>query len=114
MTRLQKSLGFFLLFSCLVTKSSTLKCYNTGMQTDNCEAIDLWCIKFINGSDITRGCANTYDFCSDEDPGCYPEREENGVTQKWCCCSKNMCNSVSSHSIFLTLFTFLSTFWVFS
>ncbi|ULT90905.1 hypothetical protein L3Y34_008895 [Caenorhabditis briggsae] len=112
MTRLQRSLGFFLLISSLVTNCSTLKCYDSSLQSQNCEAIDLWCIKFINGSTITRGCANVYDFCTDEDAGCYPEREEDGLTQKWCCCQKDNCNSVSTQSIYISIFTLICAFWI--
>ncbi|CAL2045772.1 unnamed protein product [Caenorhabditis brenneri] len=112
--RLQRSLGFFLLFSCLVTSSFSLKCYDTGMQQQECAAIDLWCIKYLNGSVITRGCANVYDYCVDDDPGCYPEQEVNGVTQKWCCCqNKDLCNSVSTSSVLISVFSLIFAFWIF-
>ncbi|CAE18045.2 Activin_recp domain-containing protein [Caenorhabditis elegans] len=113
--RLQKFMGLlvFLLVLCLFDDAFALKCYDSEMQTANCEPIQLWCIKFINGSTITRGCANVNDYCYDEDEGCYPTREENGVTQKWCCCQKDMCNSVNSPMALFSVFFIVVSLWVY-
>ncbi|CAI5452656.1 unnamed protein product [Caenorhabditis angaria] len=94
--------------------SNALQCYEgegSDLQTKECEAIDLWCIKMISGSNITRGCANVYDYCVDEDEGCYPETELlNGQIEKWCCCNKNLCNSSPEYlmSKFFSIFILLS------
>ncbi|CAI2354827.1 unnamed protein product [Caenorhabditis sp. 36 PRJEB53466] len=101
-----KFLLFLVLFTCLLTECCTaLKCYDTGMAEQPCEPIDLWCIKITNGSSVSRGCANVYEYCTDEDAGCYPEREENGVKEKWCCCRGDLCNSVSIPSLLLPIFS---------
>ncbi|KAF1750432.1 hypothetical protein GCK72_016982 [Caenorhabditis remanei] len=101
----------------MVTNSDALKCYDTSMQEHLCEPIQLFCIKFINGSTVTRGCAGVDVYCTDEDPGCYPTQEVDGLTQKWCCCEKDMCNESVSTSlsictlIFSLIFFFISLYY---
>ncbi|VDM72853.1 unnamed protein product [Strongylus vulgaris] len=67
--------------------------------------MQLWCVKWENGTTVSRGCADVV-LCPDEEDGCFPEHDKD-ATVKWCCCNEDLCNSSASPHLlfFLSMFS---------
>ncbi|CAB3398933.1 unnamed protein product [Caenorhabditis bovis] len=92
MTRRHPTVFSLIILLCGFRLIDALRCYQSDMQVENCEPADLWCLKYINGTQISRGCTNVYDYCIDDDEGCYPPIYENNLKQEFCCCRDDLCN----------------------
>ncbi|CAJ0590384.1 unnamed protein product [Cylicocyclus nassatus] len=80
--------------------TSFLECFNTDMESRPCHPMQLWCVKWENGTTVSRGCADVV-ICPDEEEGCFPEHSKESAV-RWCCCNTNLCNlSPSSKSLYL-------------
>ncbi|WKY13255.1 hypothetical protein Q1695_004236 [Nippostrongylus brasiliensis] len=98
-------LRFLVLLALTTLTDSLLRCYDSGLQEQLCHPVQLWCVKWSNGSTVTRGCADVV-LCPDEEDGCFPLHDST-EPDRWCCCNEDFCNASETNLLSLMGFVFL-------